>query len=205
MKSKTIIFIDGENLRHKLAEILIAKKRIDHSQKLKNFDISGLVEAVVPEARDVEIRYYGAKIKQLGKQKTTRQRTIAMIQQKRAWNSNLKNQAITYIEAGALRLRTTSYYPKNEYLVEKGVDTSIAVDMIVSCLKHQIKNVVLISSDADLLPAVKALRQENIHITYVAHDGFILPSLSQFSNRTRVFSDQQIVDFFDANNKQGSK
>lgn len=197
---KTIVFIDGENLRHKLAGVLVAHKRIKHGQELKTFDIKGLVKELLPEEGVPEIRYYGAKVRLLGKHKVTRDKTLAIIQQKRAWNSTLKQQSIFYVEAGVLQLRTDGYPNKTEYLVEKGVDVGLAVDMIVTALKHKVSNLVFLSSDADLLPAIRVLKAENVNVTYLAHESFILPSLSQFSSRTRTFTDQQILHYFDVLN-----
>ncbi len=193
----TLILIDGENLRHRLAEVLVRNRRIPNGQKLRKFDVRGFVQEIIPEVKEPEIRYYGAKVKMMGKQKT-RRKTLAIIQQKRAWNSVLQQQRVQYVEAGSLQLRVDSSTSNSEYLIEKGVDVSIAVDMMLSALKHRVKRIVLISSDADLLPAVRALKDDKgATVTYVAYEGFILPSLSQFSDKTRIFTDTQILKYFD--------
>ncbi|HTE22081.1 MAG TPA: NYN domain-containing protein [Candidatus Limnocylindria bacterium] len=199
---KTIVFIDGENLRHKLAEVLVKHRKIRDGQNLKKFDIRGFVEALVPEPQGLEIRYYGAKVKLAGKHKQTRQKTLAIIQQKRAWNSILKQQRVDYFETGALKVRSDGYPKNSEYLVEKGVDVGMAVDMIVAALKHNVRNIAFVSSDADLLPAVRVLKQEKIAVTYVAYESFVLPSLSQFSKKTRTFTDRQILKYFETHNPQ---
>lgn len=199
---KAIVFVDGENLRHRLVKVLMAHKRIQDSQQLKKFDLRGLITALLPEETNCDIRYYGAKVKRAGSQAQTKRKILAIIQQKRTWNSELKAQGITYIEAGALRLRKDGFPKATEYLVEKGVDVSIAVDMMLAAIKHQSKQLVLISSDADLLPAVRGLKDEQLSVTYIAHESFVLPSLAQFSSRTRTFTDQQILQFYDAVNSR---
>lgn len=199
----TMVFIDGENLRHRLAGVLKHHQRISDSQLLKKFDVRGLVEAVFPELQSLQIRYYGTKVRLLGTQPRTRRKTLAIIQQKRAWNSVLKQQQVEYIEAGSLRLRPASYPKGAEYLVEKGVDVGLAVDMMIAGLKQGASHIILLSSDVDLLPAVQALRAENVKVTYVAYESFIMPSLSQFSTNTRVFTDQQVLHSFDTCNVKG--
>lgn len=202
---KTIVFVDGENLRHRLVKVLMAHKRIQDSQQLKKFDLKGLITALLPEEKDCDIRYYGAKVKRVGSQTQTKRKILAIIQQKRTWNSELKAQGITYIEAGALRLRKDGFPKATEYLVEKGVDVSIAVDMMLAALKHQSGQLVLMSSDADLLPIVRGLKDERSSVTYVAHESFVLPSLAQFSNKTRTFTDQQVLQFYDSKNTRKIK
>ena len=197
---KTIVFIDGENFRHKLAEVLKAHKRIKNSQELKKFDVRGLVSELIPEYADPEIGYFGAKVAVLGKQRSTRQKTTAIIQQKRAWNSILKEQGIHYFEVGMLRLRDSNQKDGSEYLVEKGVDVGMAVDMLVEALSRGTERIVFVSSDTDILPAVMALKSAGIDTTYIAHDTFIIPSLAYFSTRTRVFSDTQIIKFLEYKN-----
>lgn len=197
---KTIVFVDGENLRHRLAKTLITHKRIQDTQQLKKFDLKGLVTAILPEEADCDIRYYGAKVRRVGLQQQTKRKILAIIQQKRAWNSELKQQGITYIEAGSLRLRQDGFPKSSEYLVEKGVDVSIAVDMILAVLRFKAERLVLLSSDADLLPVVRNLKDEQVSLTYVAHESFVLPSLAQFSSKTRTFTDQQVLQFYDSKN-----
>ena len=202
---KEVVFIDGENLRHKIAEVLVNRGRIKQGQALKGFNVRGLIEELVPESSKPEIRYYGAKVRLQGKQQRTRDKALAIIQQKRAWNSNLHKQRIIYLETGALQLRSDGYPNSTEYFIEKGVDVGLAVDMMLTALKYKVGRIILVSSDADLLPAVRALKQESISITYIAYEGFILPSLAQFSSATRTFTDQQILQHFDSDNPRKAK
>ena len=58
-------------------------------------------------------------------------------------------------------------FSNNEYH-EKGVDVQIAVDMVRGAIKNEYDVCYLISSDTDLLPAIKDARTNGKKIIYVA-------------------------------------
>ena len=60
---------------------------------------------------------------------------------------------------------------------EKGVDVQIAVDIVRGAIKNEYDICYLISSDTDLLPAIKTAREERKKIIYVAFENSISRAL----------------------------
>lgn len=51
---------------------------------------------------------------------------------------------------------------------EKGVDVKIAIDMVVGAIDDLFDTAILVSSDTDLIPAVKYVRHKGKRVEYVA-------------------------------------
>lgn len=53
---------------------------------------------------------------------------------------------------------------------EKGVDVGLAVDIVADSLRNQVDHIILVSSDTDLVPAIKVAKEAGRKITYVGFD-----------------------------------
>lgn len=82
---------------------------------------------------------------------------------------NLRKQKID-IRLGYLLFSGGKYH-------EKGVDVQIAVDLVRGAIKNEYDICYLISSDTDLLPAIKTARDEGKTIIYVAFEDYISRAL----------------------------
>jgi uncharacterized LabA/DUF88 family protein len=63
---------------------------------------------------------------------------------------------------------------------EKGVDVNIAVDILVATYENLCDRIILISSDTDLLPAIKKAKEKGKTIEYVGFSH--KPSLAMVAN-----------------------
>ncbi len=54
--------------------------------------------------------------------------------------------------------------------IQKGVDVKIGIDMVQLALKNKIGHVILVSGDADLLPAVDIAMEEGVEVTLVVSE-----------------------------------
>ena len=52
---------------------------------------------------------------------------------------------------------------------QKGIDVQLAIDMVRLCSKQQIRTVILITGDADLVPAVEACKAEGAIVQLYGH------------------------------------
>lgn len=203
---KVIVFIDGENLRHRIADILLQERVIKSGFDLKKFNIRGLIEKVVPEAKNAQMRYFGAKVRIRGSTKFMRDKTLKIVQQKRPWNAYLGEQKIKYIESGNLQLKTEKRDGRSvEYLVEKGVDVGMAVDMTVEALKRRVDLIVCVSSDLDILPAIKAVRKEGVKVLYLTNEQYLTSGIAVAADMTRTFTTFQVVENYVPTKKQTGK
>lgn len=84
------------------------------------------------------------------------------------------------------------------------MDVGLAVDLVRDVLEDKVDHVVLITSDTDLMPAIKIARERKVKITYLAFDNQITQSISRLSNATQVIRDYEIITaFVKANKAQG--
>ena len=158
-------------------------------------DIRSLVENVVGVG--VEIVFYSAKVQVRRDlddsilEKTTRFSDVA-----RRLRNTLKNQEITFNEVGKLKVRDSDVCHNCQHrdlrMQEKGVDVGIAVDIVVDSLSGRVDEVILVSSDTDLLPAIR-----------VANIGFsdkMTRAIIARADASEVIRNQEIIDAFDVYN-----
>ena len=168
-----IVFIDGENYRQNLANILADNKDITNKDAIFKYDTTELLKEVL-ELDNLDIRYYSSEIKTPKGYKPTKNITkqLTMIKDKmRKWVAGLKSQNITYIKAGNLKVKEGKKChrckAKSEILQEKGVDVRLALDIFETSLDKKVKEIALFSSDTDLCPALHKAKEHNTKIKYI--------------------------------------
>lgn len=198
---KTFVYIDGENVFYQMVDILVKAGRIKKRDDLKRIDLQWLFcEAIDLNEKPRSLRYYGTKlrlVKDLGK--PAYNKSLRMIQHKRAWGSWLHDQGIEFVTAGNLKPRQNG---RAITFQEKGVDVRLAVDVVQdACYGHKL-HVVVVSSDSDLVPAVRAVRQQKQKISYVAFSESINGALALTASQTLTFTRKKVIEAFDRVNKK---
>ena len=79
---------------------------------------------------------------------------------------------------------------------EKGVDVGLAVDLVKDVLEKEVDHIILISSDTDLIPAIKIAKEKKIEITYVALSKQITKSLTRLANNTVIIKPISIAEAY---------
>lgn len=169
-----IVLIDGENLRHRLAEYLQQNKFIAPNQPFR-IDIAWLLEQTLRTKKLSTTRYYTTRLRQLQPGEFVSQdgakKSEAIIEYNRHWLAMLVAQQFTIIKAGHLKLRDMQPCDKcgfiKQTLQEKGVDVRLAVDLMNLSYENDKNQVVLLSSDSDLIPAIQAARRLGAKVTYL--------------------------------------
>ena len=197
---KIRVYIDGQNFMYKAANILVDTGRISTKDELTKIDIRGIVERIFGD--DVEIIYYGAKVKvrkDLGdgiKEKTTRFSDIS-----RRIRNTLNAQSIIFNEVGKLKVRDSDTCHNCQHqdlrLQEKGADVGIAVAMVTDALTRAAMNQVIVSSDTDLLPAIEVARAAGVSVTYVGFSDKTTKAIVARTDKTEIIRNQEIIDAFD--------
>jgi len=101
-------------------------------------------------------------IRQTGKLMFKRQeqkKTKSMLANQQRLFTHLQKHGLTY-SLGYLLKSDGKYH-------EKGVDVNIAVDMLIAAYENQCDTIYLVSSDTDLLPAIKQAQKKGKQVTYV--------------------------------------
>lgn len=200
--TKTRIYIDGENAFFHLFDVLKKKRLVRYREDLVKLDMAWLLQCALGRYynENVECRYYGARLREIETSEELHKRTKKMISHKRRWMGFLAHQNIRFINAGELRIRDIREKGAEEASLtfeEKGVDVHMAVDMIEEAIAGKLKQAIIWSSDADLLPAIHALRNHRVKVIYLAYDSHINKAMSASADITYKISARQIVEAFE--------
>jgi uncharacterized LabA/DUF88 family protein len=154
---RAAVFFDGSNWYHKLRTLLHADDSSGGGMKPPiDFDLRGFAERLVSPDKLVDIRYYIGNVRRVrGNEKSealyaNQQKLLRFLQRQR-------------IGVGYGHLIP---YPDGVFH-EKGVDVLLAVEMIRFAREDTYDVAYLISSDTDLVPAVKECRRLGKQVVYV--------------------------------------
>ena len=143
---RCIILIDGSNFYFKLKDLKL--------HNLLSFDFSNFALKLAGKDKIIHSTYYTGKIKTDGTRHTQR-----LFDNQRKLLAHLKKHNFNY---------SLGYLLKSDgRFHEKGVDVNIAVDILVAAYENICDRIIIVSSDTDLLPAVKKARKKKKIIEYV--------------------------------------
>lgn len=159
-KEKAIVFIDGSNLYHDL---------------LKNFgkaklDFEKFVQFLAGQHKLVQVYYYNAPLNQLA--------NLEAYQNQQKFFSALSKIPRFEVKLGRLENR-----PKGPP-VEKGVDVRMAVDIVTHAYSSLYDRGIIVSGDADFVPAIKAAQDFGKRIVNVCFPKTKSFHLNQVCNET---------------------
>ena len=169
-----IILIDGSNFFFKLKDLGL--------NRLLAFDFSAFAPSLALGNAVRATRYYVGRIRTDGSAPAQR-----VFDEQQRFLAHLKKHHVAY-SLGYL-LKTDSGFH------EKGVDVNIAVDMLVAAYTKQCERIILVSSDTDLLPAIKQARAQGVIVEYIgfAHK----PSVALVANcsASRLLTKETLAPF----------
>lgn len=177
-KERVAVYIDGSNFYGYLKD-----KEINFPKGIK-FNFKNFINFLVGNKRElVSKRYYTGVFRNFNG--TDKSENLVRGQQK--FFSKLKNDGFI-IKGGRIM-------PIGKVYKEKGTDVKIAVDLIVGAVNNLYDTAILISSDTDLIPAIRYIRYKKKKIEYVgfAHN----PSLGvqKYANLSRLLLLEDIEKF----------
>ena len=146
---KIAVFIDGSNFYSKLKEL-----KIRHTSK---FDFRGFVQKLTKETPQTYIGYY---VGQVRKEKENSKSELLYSHQQKLF----AHLQATIPQIKIVRGHIQNY---NGVYKEKGVDVRIALDLYRLAIENQYDKAILISSDSDLVPAVKMVQALGKEVEYV--------------------------------------
>lgn len=134
---------------------------------LLSFNFSNFVHNLAKECDVVKSVYYVGKIRTDGTKKTQK-----LFDNQRKLFAHLRKHKFSY---------SLGYLLKNDGVFhEKGVDVNIAVDILVATYENLSDRIILVSSDTDLLPAVKKAKEKGKILEYVGFSH--KPSVAMVAN-----------------------
>jgi uncharacterized LabA/DUF88 family protein len=195
------VYVDGENLRHRLVGALLGARLIESSDMIFSLNVPALLELALNEKPE-SISYYTTRIKQPKfpvPQKLAEK--IGSIQEShRRWIAELTNQGVRVVKSGQLKVRESSACihcgKKTLILQEKGVDVRLATDMVMAAIQDKTPHIVVLSSDADMIPALEVVRHAGSKITYLCFAEEVNRAIAAVADQTITYTRQNIIDVY---------
>lgn len=189
---KRLVLIDGENLTYGLRTLLNDDPDIAKAPRsiLNGYDFRGLIEELLEDARPSDILWFGARLRRYTTDPIIQAKSEAAISLQAGFVNMLQSQKITFIKVGYLRARETEACKncgETEWnLIEKGVDVGLAIRMLSEANENT--EIVVVSADTDLLPAIRASRKMGGKIMHVGYEFKPIAALSTNSDSTRIIT-----------------
>ena len=188
---ETILLIDGENIKGKMKTVL----RNDEGRILwYEYDFRALFRKVLEGINVDRSVFYFAHVKEHPESK---EKSKLLIEEQRRMKTHLEQQGFEVIMAGSVRGQVTEGVNGKKVLVfrEKGVDVRIAVDMVTLACDGKVKTIILASSDSDLQPAIKEVRNRKVECVYLGFEAQPNKGISYTTNRTILMRNSEIIRF----------
>lgn len=173
-QKRCFILIDGSNFYFKLKDVKL--------HYLLDFDFSHFNKMLVGSNKLIKCIYYIGKVRTDATEKTQ-----VLFNNQRKLLAHLKSHRVLY-SLGYLLKSDGKFH-------EKGVDVNMAVDMLVSTYENECDHFILVSSDTDLLPAIKKAQKKQKTVEYIGFSH--LPSLAMVANcsESRLLKREDLIPF----------
>ncbi len=194
----TILLIDGENFKGKVRAVFHEAGKGKPTWHEYNF--GGLLEKALAGITLGRKVFYFARVKEY---EGSREKSKQLIEEQRLLKTHLERQGFEVILTGRVRGQMEDGHSGKKILVfkEKGVDVKIAVDMVSLACNKKIEEIILGSSDSDLQPAIKELRDRNVRCIYLGFENQPNKGLSYTTHRTILIRNSEILELEKAQRK----
>jgi len=184
---KVVLFIDGENFLHKVKDIIREKKIDENKVDLALIDLDKLFGEALKGFKLSRKIFYAAR---LHVNPDTKRKSEELIKMQRKLRNHLVEQGYEFVIAGNVRAQKVD----NKVIFrEKGVDVKIAVDLVSLACDKKLKTAILCSSDSDLQPAIKELKERKVEIVYLGFEASPNKGLTYTTNKTILLRNTEVA------------
>lgn len=173
-KERSIVLIDGSNFYFKLKDFKL--------HQLLSFNFSAFTKMLSRNGKVMYAIYYVGKVRTDGSPKSEK-----MLANQQRLFTHLQKHNFKY---------SLGYLLKSHgKFSEKGVDVNIAVDMLVATYENLCDRIILVSSDTDLLPAIKKAKGKGKMVEYIGFSH--QPSIAMVANcsKSRLLTKEDLLPF----------
>jgi len=179
-QKRAIVLVDGSNFYFKLRDLKL--------HQLLTFDFSSFASSLIGKSKLISATYYVGKVRTDGTERTKK-----MLADQQRLFAYLKKHNFTY---------SLGYLLKSDgALHEKGVDVQIAVDMLVAAYENQCDRIYLVSSDTDLIPAIKKAQEKGKTVIYVGFSHLVSKALVASCRETQTLTKDILLQFIQKQEK----
>jgi len=175
-KERVAIYFDGSNTYNKL-------KKLGLPEEGKRFDFSALVSHIVGERQLVSKRYYVGIVRNHD-------------------NSEKSEKLVRKQQQFLETLRTSGFEVKKGKIMydggrirEKGVDVKLAIDLVIGAADDLYDTAIVVSSDTDLIPAIKYARYKKKNVEYIGFTGAPSFGMIKECGSQRLFAKEDLLPF----------
>lgn len=185
--SKCVLFIDGENFIHKVEDVLKAEGLNKNNFNLALIDLNKLFKESL-KGFDIHKKIFYAS--RLHFHPETKKKSEELIKLQRKLRNNLIKQGYEFVIAGNVRAQKVG---NNVVFREKGVDVKIGVDLVTFACDKKLETAILCSSDSDLQPAIKELRDRGVEVVYFGFEASPNKGLTYTTSRTILLRNPEVI------------
>lgn len=187
------LFIDGENLRHYVEDVLELNNHKD--KQINDIDLSKLLGNVLKGIEISKKVFYSAKLRIYNEYPKYLKKSKDLILKQRILKTNLEKSGYEFVISGNVRAFKVKVDGKETVIFkEKGVDVRIAVDLVSNACDKKTDIVILCCSDSDLQPAVKEARSRGLQIIYLGFEVNPNKGLMYTCNRSIIIRNSEVLD-----------
>ena len=147
LEKRVAIFIDGGNFYKKIRHDNLIPKGV-------RFDYIKFANFLAQDRNVSEKSYYIGIVRNYDK--TIKSQKMVESQQK----------FLTSLENNGYQIKRGKIVYDNN-IREKGVDVQIAIDLVIGAVENKYDTAIIVSSDTDLIPAIKYVRSKGKRVEYV--------------------------------------
>lgn len=177
MAKKVFIAIDGGNFYRKLKD-----KNIGCLHP-SEFNYASFVKFLARKDKIIGINYYVGQVRE----EPNNEKSKILKRDQDRFLARLQNLGFI-VKRGYILKSDGGYH-------EKGVDVQIAVDICMMAVRKEYDRLILVSSDTDLIPAIKEVKVLGKHVEYVGFDFSPSFALIRFSDFRTLLKKDDLLKF----------
>jgi uncharacterized LabA/DUF88 family protein len=174
---RVAVYIDGSNFYGYLKD-----KEINFPRGVK-FDFKTFVDFLIGKRKCVSKRYYTGVFRNIDR--TEKSQRLVYGQQKFFVN----------LEKDGFKIKRGRIMPTGGIYKEKGTDVKIAVDLILGAIDNIYDIAILISSDTDLIPAIRYIKYKEKKLEYIGFAHAPSLGMQKYANISRLLLPEDIERF----------
>jgi uncharacterized LabA/DUF88 family protein len=175
---KVMIFIDGSNLYHIIKSLIPDKKPND-------FDFKKFIDRILDGRKLVRVYYYNCPL-------DISRDFDAYVKQQKFFERLKKIENFNLV---LCRMQKVKIDGKIIYQIKED-DIHLAVDMIKLAYNDAYDTAILVSSDGDFVPAVKAVQEKGKEVENIGFENKFSYHLEQVSDKFKKLKKEEVEKFF---------
>jgi len=192
---KIVLYIDGENLRHYIETVLFAEGIKKEKINITKINFSKLFGNALKNIKIDKKNFYAAKLHEYPEYPDLKKTSKELILRQRVLKTNLEKQGFAFVLTGNVRAQEININGKKKIIFkEKGVDVKIAIDMVSNVCDKLVDTAIICSSDSDLQPAIKEIRNRGTKVIYVGFEINPNKGLTYTTNRTILLRNSEVLE-----------